>query len=246
MMENALNLAGKTALVVGGSSGIGNGIAQTFRAQDANVHVWGTRAGAEDYAGEEGSDLTGLTYWQVDVSDAEAVNAAGPEVAELDILVLAQGAVKYKRQEFELDTFRHVVDVNMNSVMQCCIKYFPALKRAQGSVIVISSIGAFKAVKGNPAYAASKAGVFGLTRTLGDAWGGEGVRVNGIAPGLIATKMTAVTTEHPKRLETALETVSLGRLGLPQDIANVALFLASPLASYITGQTLVVDGGRSI
>ena len=99
---------------------------------------------------------------------------------------------------------------------------------------------------GNPAYAASKAGVVGLTRTLGDAWAREGVRVNGIAPGMIATKMTAVTTDHPDRLQAALDTISLGRLGLPEDVASTALFLVSPLASYITGQTLVVDGGRSL
>jgi 3-oxoacyl-[acyl-carrier protein] reductase len=130
--------------------------------------------------------------------------------------------------------------------MHCCAKFFPALKRKQGTAIIISSIGAYKSVIGNPGYAASKAGVVGLTRTLGDAWGHEGVRVNGIAPGMIATKMTAVTTEHPDRLQAALETISLGRLGTPQDVANVALFLASPLASYITGQTLIVDGGRSL
>lgn len=246
-MDNGIfDFSGKTALIVGGSSGIGNGIAQALRGQGAAVRVWGTRASADDYVGEAGSDLAGLRYAQVDVSDPQAIEAAEPDLTDLDMLVLAQGAVKYKRQEFEIDTFRHVVDVNMNSVMECCVKFFPALKRAQGSIVIISSIGAFKAVKGNPAYAASKAGVFGLTRTLGDAWGGEGVRVNGIAPGMIATKMTAVTTEHPERLRAALETISLGRLGTAQDIANVALFLVSPLAGYITGQTLVVDGGRSL
>lgn len=246
MDDSLLSLAGKTALIVGGSSGIGNGIAQTFRAQGARVHIWGTRPSADAYVGEAGSDLDGLAYAQVDVSDADAVRAAAAGLTNLDILVLAQGAVKYKRQEFEFDTFRHVVDVNLNSVMQCCALFFPALKRAGGSIVIIGSIGAFKSVKGNPAYAASKAGVFGLTRTLGDAWGGEGVRVNGIAPGMIATKMTAVTTEHPERLRAALDTISLGRLGTPQDVANVALFLVSPLAGYITGQTLIVDGGRSL
>jgi 3-oxoacyl-[acyl-carrier protein] reductase len=72
------------------------------------------------------------------------------------------------------------------------------------------------------------------------------VRVNGIAPGMIATKMTKVTTEHPDRLQAALDTISLGRLGLPEDVANMALFLVSPLAGYVTGQTMIVDGGRSL
>ena len=243
---DALGFGGKTALVVGGSSGIGNGIAQAFRSQGAHVHVWGTRASALDYEGEAGSDLAGLHYARIDVSDHAAVDAAEPDLTNLDMLVLAQGAVKYKRQEFEIETFRHVVDVNLNSVMHCCAKFFPLLERSQGSIIIISSIGAFKSVVGNPAYAASKAGAFALTRTLGDAWGRQGVRVNGIAPGLIATKMTSVTTEHPERLKTALDTISLGRLGTPEDVADVALFLASPLARYVTGQTIVVDGGRSL
>ena len=83
----------------------------------------------------------------------------------------------------------------------------------------------------------------GLTRTLGEAWAEDGIRVNGIAPGLVDTKMTKVTTANPKRLEGAIERIPLKRLGTPADMAGAALFLASPLASYIVGQTLVVDGG---
>lgn len=241
-----LRLDGKTALVVGGSSGIGNGIAQRLRAQGAQVHVCGTRPTAADYADEPGSDLTGLGYDRLDVADAAAVEAWHLPFDELDILVLAQGAVVYGRKEFQIDTFRHVVNVNLISVMHLATRCFPLLQRRKGSVLIIGSIGAFKSVVGNPAYAASKAGVVGLTRTLGDAWGREGVRVNSVAPGMIATKMTKVTTDHPDRLDAALKTISLGRLGLPEDVANMALFLSSPLAGYVTGQTLVVDGGRSL
>lgn len=243
---DVLDLSNKQALIVGGSSGIGNGIAQLFRGQGAQVRVWGTRARAADYDGEKGSDLTGLDYEQVDVSDPAAIDAASDFTDGLDILVLAQGAVVYRRKEFEIDTFRRVVDINLNSVMHCCTKFYPSIRTRKGTIIVISSIGAYKSVIGNPAYAASKAGVVGLTRTLGDAWGREGVRVNGIAPGMIATKMTAVTTENPDRLKAAVDSISLGRLGLPEDVASTALFLASPLAAYTTGQTLVVDGGRSL
>lgn len=244
--NDVLSLAGKTALVVGGSSGIGNGIAQLFRGQGASVRVWGTRPSAAEYDADEGSDLTGLEYERVDLSDPAAIDAASDFPGGLDLLVLSQGAVVYKRKEFEIDTFRRVVDINLNSVMHCCTRFYSSLRERQGSILIVSSIGAYKSVVGNPAYAASKAGVVGLTRTLGDAWGREGVRVNGIAPGMIATKMTAVTTEHPDRLAAALSSISLGRLGLPADVAHAALFLASPLASYITGQTIIVDGGRSL
>ena len=242
-MHDALDFKGKTVLVVGGSSGIGNGIAQAFRAQGTDVHVWGTRAAAADYAGAEGSDLNGLHYAQVDVADPAQIERWTPPFAQLDVLVLSQGLVLYKRGEYEPAGFRSVVEVNLNSVMNCSLKFQAHLKAARGALIVISSTAAFHATRGNPAYNASKAGLVGLVRTLGEAWAAEGIRVNGIAPGLVDTKMTKVTTEHPKRLEAALARIPLGRLGTPAEMAGVALFLASPLAAYVVGQTLPVDGG---
>jgi 3-oxoacyl-[acyl-carrier protein] reductase len=232
--------------VVGGSSGIGNGIAQAFRVRGAQTHVWGTRARAEDYSADEGSDLSGLTYAQVDVGDPDAVEAARPAFDRLDVLVLSQGTVIYKRGEFRMDGFQKVVDVNLNSLMACAIKFHDRLAAARGSLITISSTSAYHATRGNPAYAASKAGVVGLTRTLGQAWAGDGIRVNGVAPGLVDTKLTKVTTEHPDRLAASLATIPLGRLGEPADMAGAVLFLASPLAAYVVGQTLIVDGGLTL
>ena len=117
------------------------------------------------------------------------------------------------------------------------------LGAARGSIIIISSTAAFHSTRGNPAYNASKAGAVGLTRTLGEAWAQDGIRVNGIAPGLVDSKLTKVTTANPKRLEGALKRIPLRRLGTPTDMAGVALFLASPLAAYVVGQTVIVDGG---
>jgi 3-oxoacyl-[acyl-carrier protein] reductase len=240
---NELDFTGKQILIIGGSSGIGNGIAQAFRAKGARVQVCGTRANAADYSKTDGSDLEGLDYAQLDVSDPKAIAAFAPPFDRLDVLVLAQGAVIYRRGEFEMAGFRKVLEVNLISLMACAAKFHPMLKAAKGSLIIVSSTAAYHATKGNPAYNASKTGAVGLTRTLAQAWAEDGIRVNGIAPGLVDTKMTKVTTANPKRLEGAIERIPLKRLGTPADMAGAALFLASPLASYVVGHTLVVDGG---
>ena len=240
---NALDFSGRQVLVIGGSSGIGNGIAQSFRAQGARVAVCGTRATATDYSIEEGCDLTGLDYQQLDVGNAASIAAFVPRCERLDVLVLAQGAVLYRRGEFAMDGFRKVVEINLISLMACATKFHGLLQDARGALIIVSSTAAYHSTMGNPAYNASKTGAVGLTRTLAEAWAEDGIRVNGIAPGLVDTKMTKVTTANPKRLEGALQRIPLKRLGTPQDMAGAALFLASPLSSYIIGQTIVVDGG---
>jgi 3-oxoacyl-[acyl-carrier protein] reductase len=238
----SLDFTGRSVLVVGGSSGIGNGIAQAFRSHGAEVHVWGTRARAEDYAGEDGSDLEGLNYTGVDVADSAAVQAAATAPERLDVLVLSQGTVIYRRGEFEMGGFGRVLDVNLSSLMACALAFEDRLRAAKGSLITVSSTAAYHATKGNPAYAASKAGAVGLTRTLAAAWAPD-IRVNGIAPGLVDTKLTRVTTQNPQRLAGSLAGIPLGRLGTPTDMAGAALFLASPMAAYVVGQTLPVDGG---
>jgi 3-oxoacyl-[acyl-carrier protein] reductase len=243
MEMNELDFGGKQILVVGGSSGIGNGIAQAFRAKGARVTVCGTRASASDYSPNEGSHLEGLDYVRLDVSDAAAIETFNPKFERLDVLVLAQGAVVYARGEFEMKGFRSVLEVNLMSLMACATRFHPMLRQARGSLIIVSSTAAYHSTMGNPAYNASKTGAVGLTRTLGEAWAEDGIRVNGIAPGLVDTKMTKVTISNPKRLEGALARIPLRRLGTPQDMAGAALFLASPLSSYIIGQTIVVDGG---
>jgi len=243
MAMNELDFSGRQVLVIGGSSGIGNGIAQAFRAHGARVAVCGTRARASDYSTDEGSHLDGLDYFQLNVSDPGAIESFNPPFEALDILVLAQGAVLYRRGEFAMEGFRSVIEVNLMSLMACATRFHSQLAAARGALIIVSSTAAYHSTMGNPAYNASKTGAVGLTRTLGEAWAEDGIRVNGIAPGLVDTKMTKVTTDNPKRLEGALSRIPLRRLGTPQDMAGAALFLASPLSSYIIGQTIVVDGG---
>ena len=244
-IPNPLDFSGKTVLVVGGSSGIGNGIAQAFRQHGAQVYVWGTRAAASDYQAEDGSDLQGLVYSRVDVGDFEAVKAA-PAPPQLDVLVLCQGTVAYGRKEFQIDTFRKIIDINLNSLMACAEKFRDSLAHSKGSLITISSVGGWRATIGNPAYAASKAGAIHLTATLGKAWAPKGIRVNGVAPGLVDTKLTKVTMDNPQRRQERIDGIPAGRLGTPGDMAGACLYLASPLAAYVFGQTLAVDGGRML
>lgn len=240
-----LNFAGKQVIVVGGSSGIGNATAYAFRDAGADVLVTGTRASPEAYGPEEAHRFAGLRYSQLVVGDAESVAAWQPDVERADVVVLSQGSVAYRRQEFEPETFRRIVDVNLNSMMDCAARLKPLLAASSGCLLTISSVGGVRATIANPAYSASKAGLIHLTRVLGAAWARDGIRVNGIAPGLVDTRMISVTTENPERLAERLKGIPLGRLASPEEIASIALFLASPMASYIVGQTIVADGGRT-
>src|SRR6202158_6178108 len=120
--------------------------------------------------------------------------------------------------------FRKVLEVSLISLMACAGKFHSMLSASKGSLIIVSSTAAYHSTKGNPAYNASKTGAVGLTRTLGQAWSEDGIRVNGIAPGLVDTKMTKVTTSNPKRLGNAMQRIPLGRLGTPTDMAGGGLF----------------------
>jgi 3-oxoacyl-[acyl-carrier protein] reductase len=185
-MSGELDFSGKTVLVVGGSSGIGNGIAQSFRARGAAVHVCGTRASAADYAGTSGSDLEGLTYAQLDAGDIGAIERWSPGFDRLDVLVLSQGMVLYGRREYTNEGFAQVIDVNLNSLDGLLDEAPADAQGARGSLIIISSTAAFHRPAA-PAYNARR-----LARA-GARWampGRDGIRVNGIAPGFVATKMT--------------------------------------------------------
>lgn len=245
-MKDDTDFAGRRVLVVGGSSGIGNGIAHGFRERGAAVHVWGTRAAVSDYDPADGSDLVGLGYDSVDVGDPDAIDAAPMPFDTLDVLILCQGTVVYKRGEFEREGWDRVMAVNLDSLMHCARKFRGQLADAKGSIVIVSSVSGTRANIGNPAYAASKAGAISLTKSLGQAFAADGIRVNGLAPGLVDTKLTRVTTQNPDRLAASLAAIPQRRMGTPADMAGAAIFLASPLASYVTGQTLVVDGGLSL
>ena len=237
------DFAGKTVVVTGGSTGIGNAAARMFLVGGARVIVTGTRATAADYAGTDG-DLAGLEYHQLDQGDRDAVAAFDPGIDRLDALVIAGAKVAYRRQEFEIETFVDVLAANLMGPMQLATKFRPKLA-GQGSIIFIGSVASFRGTIGQPAYSASKGGLLTLTKTLAQAFARDGIRVNLVAPGLVRSKMTAVTWEDPDRLAATERQVPLARIGEPDDIAGAIAFLASPMASYITGTSLVIDGGLS-
>jgi 3-oxoacyl-[acyl-carrier protein] reductase len=234
---------GKTMLVTGGSTGIGNAAARGFLRAGARVIVTGTRADAADYAGEDGN-LDGLEYHRLDQGDAAAVAAFDPDIERLDALIVAGAKVAYRRQEFEIATFADVLATNLTGPMQLATKFRSALA-GQGSIVFVGSVASFRGVIGQPAYSASKGGLLTLTKSLAQAFGGDGIRVNLVAPGLVRSKMTAVTWQDPDRLAATERQVPLRRIGEPDDIAGAILFLASPLAAYITGTSLIIDGGLS-
>ncbi len=239
-----MDFTGKHALVVGGSTGIGNAAAQLFRTAGASVTVTGTRDSAAEYAGEDGS-LEGLAYHRLDIGDREAVAAFEPGLPRLDALVIAAAKVAYRRAEFEVDTFADVLATNLTGPMQLAQKFRPALAAAGGSIVMVGSVASFRGVIGQPAYSASKGGLLTLTKTLAQAFARDGIRVNLVAPGMIRTKMTRVTWEDEERRTATERQVPLRRLGEPGDIAGPILFLCSPLAAYITGGSIIIDGGLS-
>ena len=232
--------SGKTVLVTGASAGIGNAIACAFRAAGAAVHATGTRP-RESYD----SDLEGMTFHQADLGDAAALETLAAAIPALDVLVNNAGMVLYRRQEFERESFQRVLDVNLTGMMTLSGLLRPKLAaNGAGSIVNLTSVTAFFGSRGNPAYGASKAGIVQLTKTLAVAWAHDGIRVNAIAPGFVATEMTKVSQSGAVN-EGILQRTPLGRWGQPSDIAGAALFLASGAAGFVTGETITVDGGFS-
>jgi 3-oxoacyl-[acyl-carrier protein] reductase len=136
-----------------------------------------------------------------------------------------------------------VIDLNLNAVMDLSMRLLPLLKHSAGAIVNIGSAASFLAIKEAPAYTAAKTGLLGLTRALGDKFASDGVRVNLVAPGFIETRMTASARKDADVEKRLLKALPMRRWGQPAEIADAILFLASPAASYITGQSLVVDGG---
>lgn len=240
-----IDLTGKTAFVTGSTRGIGRAVARAFHGAGAKVAIVGRDAErARSVAAELGERAAGVACdvamaEQVEAAIAAAESALGP----VDILVNNAGLTRdnllLRLTDADWDA---VMDANLKGAFHTTrVAIKGMMKRRSGRIINVTSVVGLTGNKGQANYAASKAGLIGFTKSVAKEYAGRGILANCIAPGYIETDMTSGLPEAAKA--TLLQGIALGRLGRPEDVAGTALFLASDLASYITGQVLVVDGG---
>lgn len=236
--------AGKRVLVTGGTSGIGAGIARGFVQAGANVVVAGVND-TEIAVASLDPVLGKARAHQLDVRDGDAVKSLIGSLDGLDILVNCAGVIR-RSEELEPEVFEAVVDINLNGTMRMCAAARPLLAQTNGAIVNLASMLSFFGGGLVPGYAASKGGIAQLTKSLAIAYAGDGVRVNAIAPGWIATPLTAALQADSSRSQPILDRTPLGRWGKPEDLLGGVLYLCSPTASFVTGTVLIIDGGYAI
>ena len=229
---------GKAAVVTGGTQGIGAGIARRLAALGARVIAAGL-APTDAQRNAFGADIE-VTV--LDVSSNDEVTGLFAPLASLDILVNCAGMIR-RVEEHQLDVFEQVINVNLTGTMRACSAARALLGKNRGTIVNMASMLSFFGGGLVPAYSASKGGVAQLTRSLALAYAQDGIRVNAVAPGWIATPLTQALQDDEGRSQAILERTPLGRWGEPEDVAQAVVFLCSPAAAFITGTILPVDGG---
>jgi NAD(P)-dependent dehydrogenase (short-subunit alcohol dehydrogenase family) len=228
----------RNAVVTGGGTGIGRAVAELLDASGMNVTCLGMEA--------DGNLSPQLHFKRVDVTDEEAVGAALSELERIDVVVNGAGIILHEGKEFTGDGFRKVLDVNLSGTHIVSMAARERLAASRGSIVNIASMWSYFGSPRNPSYSASKAGIAGLTRSHAAAFAAEGIRVNAVAPGWVATRLSAGALNDPERSAAIMARLPLKRWGMPEDIARAVRFLCSEDASYITGVVLPVDGGFGI
>ena len=219
-------------LVTGGSSGIGAAIAQVFASNgDLVVATGATKEEVERAQVQSGS--TAISFQELNVRDGSAVQACIDEIDSLDVLVNCAGVIR-RNAEHEPEVFADVIDINLNGSMRVCTAAREKLKQRKGCIINTASMLSFFGGGLVPGYSASKGGIAQLTKSLAIAYAPDGIRVNAVAPGWIATQLTQALQEDHKRSEAILSRTPLGRWGEPEDVVGPVLFLASDAARFVT------------
>ena len=244
-MPEVLDFKDRVALVMGGTRGLGEAITRRF--VDAGARVVAVARTAEETAAGPRVVMKGDVGVKADVD--RVVAATLDRFGTVDVLVNCAGVIRRKPvvETTEAD-WAFMVDVNLKGVLLACQAVAPAMRRAgRGRIVNVTSIGADLALMNRGVYCASKAGVGQLTRCLALEWGPYGITVNAIGPGITETPLTRGYLEaDPVRRQRMIDKIPLRRLGQPDDMAGVVLFLASDLAGYVTGQTLYADGGWGV
>ncbi len=226
---------GKQALVTGATQGIGAAIANRLAGLGVRVTAVGLDQG-------DGSLRPEVQVRIADVSSADSVAALFADVGELDLVVNCAGIIK-RGAEHDPAVFEQVLAVNLTGTMRVCTAAREHLKPRAGCIVNIASMLSFFGGSLVPGYAASKGGVAQLTKSLAIAYAVDGIRVNAVAPGWIATPLTQALQDDPARSGPILARTPLGRWGKPADVADAVAFLSTPAASFMTGVILPVDGG---
>ncbi len=246
-----IDLSGKIALITGASQGIGAQIARTFHEAGATVvlnhpGIGSTGADADKIAAELNAARPGSArVVAADVSRPEEVAAMTGEIKEslggLDFLINNAAIIRDRTiSKMSLEEWDAVLAVNLSGVFHCC-QHALEVMRDGGAIVSFGSIAAIQGFFGQANYAAAKAGVQAMMRVLSREAARRGIRVNAVAPGVIETSMAATIPEEVRA--EMMKNIPLARFGAPVEVANVVLFLCSPLASYVTGQTLEINGG---
>ncbi|HRD75701.1 MAG TPA: SDR family oxidoreductase [Hyphomicrobiaceae bacterium] len=248
-------LAGHIAAVTGGGSGIGQGICQAYAREGARVFVLDVNTeGAAETVGLVTKAGGKASAMRLDVTDREACKAAAAEIAKGgNISVLVNNAGINRRNAFAGDKaavakdWDDIMSINLDGIFNVTHAFLDQLRATKGRIVNIGSIQSFVHVNGWPnsaAYTTSKHGVLGFTRALAAELGKDGVRVNAIGPGMIATRINAeARAKNPDMVAASMRHTPLDRVGTPEDIAGPAVFLASDLSSYVTGHIIMADGG---